>query len=247
MVQLDLIGIGSGAQEHLTGAARTAIATADMILIPYKGEEKADLADLRRALIDALCPASTDVRYIDMPVRDPKLPYLERVDAWHQQIARRWQEQISNAPAAARVALLVWGDPSLYDSTLRIADQIDPKPVVRVLPGITSLQLLTAAHAVPLNSLGGEVMITTGRQLMAKGWPDRVDHIVVMLDGQMAFQTLAHQSKFFIWWGAFLGMEEEVLISGALDQVSDTIVAQRTAAKVRHGWIMDTYLIKRIS
>lgn len=247
MIHLDLIGIGSGAPEHLTGAARTAIAAADLILIPYKGDEKADLADLRRRLIDALCPASTDVRYIDMPVRDPALPYLERVDAWHQEIATRWQEQLSNAPASARVALLVWGDPSLYDSTLRIADRIDPKPVVRVIPGITSLQLLTAAHAVPLNSLGGEVMITTGRQLMAKGWPDRVEHIVVMLDGQMAFRSFENKNRFFIWWGAFLGMKEEVLISGPLDHVSDTITEQRIAAKARHGWIMDTYLLKRMS
>ncbi|MCA3862067.1 MAG: hypothetical protein IOB81_25890, partial [Burkholderia sp.] len=47
-----------------------------------------------------------------------------------------------------RLALLVWGDPALYDSSLRIAERLQAGGLplrVRVVPGLTSLQLLTAA------------------------------------------------------------------------------------------------------
>ena len=49
---------------------------------------------------------------------------------------------------------MVWGDPSLYDSTLRIAERLDPIPSVKVVPGITSIQALAAAHQIPINDLG---------------------------------------------------------------------------------------------
>ena len=51
------------------------------------------------------------------------------------------------------VALMVWGDPALYDSTLRIARRLTPCPRLRVVPGITAVQALTAAHAIPLNTV----------------------------------------------------------------------------------------------
>ena len=68
--------------------------------------------------------------------------------------------------------MLVWGDPSLYDSSLRIVDRLRDDGLdirVRVIPGITSLQALTAAHAIPLNRLGAPVLITTGRQVRGAG------------------------------------------------------------------------------
>jgi precorrin-6A synthase len=84
------------------------------------------------------------------------------------------------------VALMVWGDPSLYDSTLRIAARLGDV-AVRVIPGITSLQVLTAAHAIPLNSLAAPVTITTGRQLREHGWPEVPVTVAVMLDKGGAF------------------------------------------------------------
>ena len=54
MQQLFLIGIGTGNPDHVTGEARRVMAAADLILIPRKGADKADLADLRRQIEEQL-------------------------------------------------------------------------------------------------------------------------------------------------------------------------------------------------
>ena len=47
MIELLLVGIGTGNPDHITRQAEKAIASADWIMIPTKGDNKADLADLR--------------------------------------------------------------------------------------------------------------------------------------------------------------------------------------------------------
>ena len=49
-----------------------------------------------------------------------------------------------------------------------------------------------------------------------------------------------------IHWGAYLGMPQEIVIAGPLAEVGARIVAARTEARARHGWIMDTYLLRRV-
>lgn len=241
MKTLVLIGIGTGDPDHLTGEARKAIAEAGVILIPHKGDEKSDLADLRTQIVADIRGLDETVRTFQMPVRDPALAYLDAVEAWHDEIARRWADTAGDAET---VALLVWGDPSLYDSTLRIAERLDPKPQIKVIAGLTSLQLLTAAHAIPLNTLAAPVTITTGRQLRDHGWPEGAETLAVMLDGACAFQEL-EAADFEIWWGAYVGMAEEVLIAGPLAEVGPQIIDRRAAERDRHGWIMDIYLLRR--
>ena len=146
-------------------------------------------------------------------------------------------------PAAQDVALLVWGDPSLYDSTLRIAARLTVPVEVRMVPGITSIQALTAAHAIPLNDLGAAVTITTGRQL-AEGWPAGTDTLVIMLDGNCTFQTL-DPAGVSIWWGAYVGMQEQIILSGPLADIGAQILQTRAAARAAHGWIMDIYILRR--
>ena len=244
MTELFLIGIGTGNPDHLTGEARRVMAEADLFLVPHKGAGKSDLADLRTQII-AEVREGAPVALFDMPVRDDGLPYIARVDAWHDEIARIWSATMAQHPQARRVALLVWGDPSLYDSTLRIAARLDPQPQVRVVAGITSVQALTAAHAIPLNTLNAPVTISTGRRLRDHGWPDGCETLVVMLDGDCAFQML-DGDRFDIWWGAYLGMPEQVLDHGRLGDVAQRIVATRAKARAAHGWIMDTYLLRRL-
>ena len=243
MTHLHLIGIGTGNPDHLTGEARRAIAQADLFLVPHKGAGKSDLADLRTQIIDTIRTDAT-VALFDMPVRDDSLPYLARVDAWHDEIAGIWAATMARHPGAQHIALLVWGDPSLYDSTLRIADRLTPKPTLHVVAGITSIQALTAAHAIPLNSLNAPVTISTGRQLRDHGWPAGCETLVVMLDGTCAFQDL-EPSEFDIWWGAYLGMPEQILEAGPLAEVAPRIIDRRAQARADHGWIMDTYLLRR--
>ena len=243
MVELWLVGIGMGSPGHLTLEGRQALRDAALVLLPRKGTDKADLAELRLAILRET-GSTAAVAPFDMPVRDDSLPYAERVERWHDTIALRWAEAIAQAAPQGPVALMVWGDPSLYDSTLRIAARLSPAPRLRVVPGITALQALTAAHAIPLNTVGGPVTVTTGRRLREGGWPAGAETVAVMLDGDCAFATLPGEG-FSIWWGAFLGLPEQVLDSGPLAEAGPRIVRTRAAARARHGWIMDTYLLRR--
>lgn len=245
MIDLWLVGIGTGNPDHVTIEARKALREAALVLVPRKGPDKADLADLRHQILTT-CESPARVTEFDMPIRDEALPYTERVTRWHDEIARIWTEAIRGAQPQGPVALLVWGDPGLYDSTLRIAARLAPSPRVRVVPGITSLQALTAVHAIPFNTVNGAVIVTTGRRLRDHGWPGDAETVVVMLDGECSFQRLAPEG-IHIWWGAYLGMESQVLESGPLEEAGPRIVAARTEARAQHGWIMDSYLMRRRS
>lgn len=245
MIRLNLIGIGTGNPDHLTRAATDAMNRADLILLPRKGDAKSDLIDLRRAICAEVLTRPTRIVEFDMPERADHLPYLSSVTDWHDAIAMLWMDQIArHLPDGGSLALLVWGDPSLYDSSLRIAQRIDPAVEIRIIPGITSIQALTAAHRICLNELGAPVLITTGRRLREEGWPQSADSVVVMLDGHCAFQTLPAQD-IDIWWGAYLGMPQQALRHGPLATVGADIAAHRAALRRQHGWIMDIYLLRR--
>ncbi|MBI1385115.1 MAG: precorrin-6A synthase (deacetylating) [Rhizobiales bacterium] len=250
MIELLLIGIGTGNPEHLTLEAIRALNSADLVMIPRKGDEKADLAELRRSICaEVISSPSCRVVEFDLPRRDVTNPsYRAGVDDWHDAIADVWRRTIvDGVGTSGRVALLIWGDPALYDSSLRIAERLASSGLelaVRVVPGIMSLQVLTAAHAIALNAIGRPFVVTTGRRLREEGWPAAADTVVVMLDGECSFTTLA-PADITIWWGAFLGMPEQIVESGPLEAVGPRIVAARAAARERHGWIMDCYLLRR--
>ncbi|MEQ1615386.1 MAG: precorrin-6A synthase (deacetylating) [Hyphomicrobiaceae bacterium] len=247
MIALSLIGIGAGSPEHMTLGAVRALNAADLILIPLKGDAKSDLAQLRHTICAQVLTTNT-VKLIEfeLPVRDASgADYVAGVDDWHDRIAQAWSQQITtHLPHGGRVALLIWGDPSLFDSSLRIAGRLQPAPTIDVIPGITALQALCAAHAIPLNEIGEPVLVTTGRKLRERGWPVDADCVAVMLDGGGAFECL-DPAGLDIWWGAYVGMDQQVLISGPLGQVAPRIITTRQAARASHGWIMDTYLLKR--
>ena len=246
---LSLIGIGCGDPEQMTLKAIRAINAADLVLIPRKGEEKADLADLRRTICaDVLTNAATRVAEFDLPVRDSgREDYRGGVDDWHNAVAAAWSREIArHLGSKGRVAMLIWGDPSLYDSSLRVARRLEGGCEIEVIPGITSIQALCAAHAIPLNEIGEPFVVTTGRRLREDGFPEGVDTVVVMLDGGTAFQSL-DPNGLHIWWGAYLGMEGEIILSGPLSETAAKIAAVRAEARARHGWIMDSYIIKRLS
>lgn len=246
---LSLIGIGTGNPKHLTLQAIEALNAVDLILIPNKGAGKDDLAALRQEICArTLQQPGPAILEFDLPIRDEATKdYRTRVDDWHDVIAELWWHHMSNAlPDGGTVGFLVWGDPSLYDSTMRIADRLKSKGdiAVEVIPGITSVQALTAAHVEPLNEINEAVTITTGRQLRDNGWPSSADTVVVMLDGQCSFQSL-NPDGIEIWWTAYAGMENEISISGPLGEVCDTIIKTRAIARADHGWLMDIYMMRR--
>ena len=249
MIALSLVGIGTGNPDHLTRQGAAALNAADVILIPRKGDSKADLAELRESLCTAVVTnPATRIVHFDMPLRDSAdADYAGAVNQWHDAIANIWLDSITtHLPQGGRLALLVWGDPSLYDSTLRIAERLKLRLdlQVSVVPGITALQALTAAHAIPLNDINAPVTITTGRQLRDHGWPASADTIAVMLDGECSFRHI-DPAGISIWWGAYLGMPEQMLVSGLLAEVANQILQSREVARTAHGWIMDTYLLRR--
>jgi precorrin-6A synthase len=243
MFDLTLIGIGTGNPDHLTLQAIKAINSVEVILIPQKGAGKADLAELRRAILsETLTNPLTRVVEFDLPTRNETIPdYLARVEDWHDRIAKVWSAAIG---PAASVAMLVWGDPSLYDSTLRIAARLLPAERVHVIPGITSIQALTAAHGIALNEIGAPFVVTTGRRLRDEGFPPGAETALVMLDGECSFQSL-DPTGISIWWGGYVGMKEEITLSGDLAETGPQIVKLRTEARAAHGWIMDIYLLRR--
>ncbi|MBE7733730.1 precorrin-6A synthase (deacetylating) [Devosia faecipullorum] len=233
-----VVGIGTGSPEHLTLAAITALNRANVLFVPDKGAGKADLADIRRTIISRVVTGAPRQIGYEVPRRDAANPdYGQGVDHWHEALGEIFSQLIAEIPDNGCGAFLVWGDPGLYDSTLRILERVSVPIMVEVIPGITAIQALTAAHGITLNRIGQPVLITTGRQL----GPVETDS-VVMLDGRLAFRDADPDLEIF--WGAFLGTPDQILISGRLGDVAEEIVAARQAARAHHGWIMDIYLLR---
>jgi precorrin-6A synthase len=248
MRKIVVIGIGAGHPEHITVQAIKALNKTDVLFITDKGPDKDELARFRREIVELYAP-NRAFRTIQIPDpardRNPS-DYLAAVGTWHEQRAALYEALFSEyLQVDQQGALLAWGDPSLYDSTIRILEQITARGQVEfeyeVIPGITSIQALTASHRIALNQVGAPVQITTGRQLAAN--PPTVD-TVVMLDGECAFNTVT-DDEVEIYWGAYLGTPDEILLSGKLRDMSSTIQQTREAHRQRKGWIMDTYLLRK--
>ena len=252
MRRILIIGIGPGDPDQISIQAIKAMRSADAFFVIDKGIEKIDLLQARHDIF---------TRHLqDFPVRIVEIEEVERdrnptgyreaVDAWHEARRQTFESHISdNLQSHECGAFLVWGDPSLYDSTIRILDQIvaagSLQLTYEVIPGISSIQVLAARHRITLNQIGESITVTTGRQLAmmpALPTPD----IVVLLDGQCAFKRVA-EDNIHIYWGAYLGTTDEILISGKLAEVAAQIEQTRAAARLRKGWIMDTYLLRKTS
>jgi precorrin-6A synthase len=253
MREIRVIGIGAGHPDYVTVAAVEALNQAQVFFVVDKGDEKHELLDLR----DEICrrhirdQSGYRVVAIDDPPRDrAAADYAGAVADWHERRAERFEQAIvEHLPDDGVGAFLVWGDPALYDSTLRVIDRILGRGRLRfeyrVIPGIMSVQALTAQHRLPLNRIGEPIHITTGRRIAdAGGLPPGLDSAVVMLDAGFAAATITDPDV-FVYWGAYLGTPDEVLRSGRLVDVAEDIARTKQELRRRHGWIMDTYLVRR--
>lgn len=245
--RIHVIGIGAGDPDHVTAQAVSALNDTQVFFAMDKGSAKDDLIALRRHICERFIrePAYRFVELKDPPrVREASdgPAYRKAVADWHAARAQVWAEAIESELSDGGVgAFLAWGDPSLYDSTLRILDTVASRIDIDydVIPGITAIQALTARHRIPLNDVGEPVLITTGRQLRDNGLTGSA---VVMLDADCSFLTCPPQTR--IWWGAYLGTPDELLMSGTVGDVGEDIARVRADARTRHGWIMDTYLLR---
>jgi precorrin-6A synthase len=246
-----IIGIGAGNPDYLTVQAIEAMNRADVFFIPDKGREKAALRRLREDIL-ARFMRRPGYRTVELPIpqrSQETTDYRASVDAWHAKLENIHRNMLeSELPDGQTAAFLVWGDPTLYDSTMRIVEAIRAKGFAldyEVIPGISAVQALAARHRVPLNRIAEPVLITTGRRMGDDGFPDGLDNAVVMLDGERAFEKV-DPAGVEIWWGAYLGTPDEILMSGKLADIGGEIGGVRDRARQQHGWIMDTYLLRRI-
>jgi len=247
MKRLLLIGIGPGDPRQITYEAVEALRRATVFFILGKGTDKDELVHLRKRILERYVPQG-GYRLVQVadPQRDGQAPdYLGAVQAWHGQRAVLYGRLLESELGAGDVgAFLLWGEPGLYDSTLRILDRVREQGMalaLEVIPGISSVQALAARHQIPLNRIGEPLTVLPGRRLAGQA---RIDNVVVMLDGQCAFAGL-EDAQLMIYWGAYLGTEDEILIAGPLQRVKAQILEQRELARRRKGWIMDTYLLRR--
>ena len=213
-----------------------------MLFIPDKGAKKNDLADLRREICDRFVTQS-DIASVefDVPAARPKPApsYGATVDDWHEAIAAIYESLIRDELARRRLRRLPGLGRSFalrqhpaHPRARRAAEHVAFE--FEVIPGITSVQALAAGHKIALNRIGDPVQITTGRRLAERACRRMPTDVVVMLDGKCAFNTLADEDV-DIYWGAYLGTPDEILISGRLGDVGDEIEQVREEARASEG------------
>lgn len=244
-----IIGIGAGNPDFVTIQAIEAMNRVDVFFIPDKGMEKADLRRVRRSIIDRYV-RDRSVRTVEYTVpsrRQESNNYERAVSAWHAEIGETYGRLILEELGESEIgAFLVWGDPTLYDSTLRILEHLRAKGGFEleydVIPGISSVQALAAQHRIAINEIGRSVLITNGRSL-GGGFPDDVDSVVVLLNADKALRSA--DGELDAYWGAYVGMPEEILVSGKLKDIVDEVERIRSAARQEKGWVMDCLLLKK--
>ena len=250
-----IIGIGAGDPDYITVQGIKALNRTDVFFLMDKGRIKGKLRDVREEICRRHIAPGRAHRFVEAPSppRDTSpADYRASVDELNAAKQAVFEAMIAGEMTDGETAgILVWGDPMLYDSTIRNIEaivasgkhQID----YEVIPGITAVQALAARHRIPLNRIAEPVLLTTGRKL-AEGFPDGIDSAAVLLDGEDTYRKFADagvHGDMEIYWGAYLGTPDEILISGKLKDVAGEIHRRRTEARQKNGWIMDTYLIRK--
>ncbi|HRL50556.1 MAG TPA: precorrin-6A synthase (deacetylating) [Propioniciclava sp.] len=232
-----IVGFGMGPQ-HVTPEAAAALAASDYVIAARKSDDDALLA-IREAVA---APFGLEVVEVRDPERDRNNPadYPQAVKAWHAARIAAYAAVLRERGGSA--AFLVWGDPSLYDSVVRIVTALARELGVdfEVVPGVSAPQLLAARHKIVLHRVGGPVHITTGRHL-AEAVASGQTNIVIML---LSAVELTGLEDWQVWWGANLGTPTEELVAGTVADVEPAIQAARARAKDAAGWVMDLALLR---
>lgn len=244
-----VIGIGAGNPDYLTIQAVNAMNRAEVFFMPDKGEEKAGLNAIRLDMLErfVIAPHYRLVEFAIPSRRRADTPdYRDSVQEWRDKLEAAYQRMFAELPEGGIGAFMVWGDPTIYDGTLRILKDMQVagwEIAIEVIPGISAPQALAAQHQVTLNRVGEAITITTGRRV-GEGEADELSSAVVMLDNHQVFRRFAGDEA-EIFWGAYLGTAEEILVAGKVSEVMDEIDIKRREAQARNGWIMDTYMIRK--
>jgi len=252
MKKIYLIGIGPGSPDYLTVQAINTMKKVDVFfLLDKEGRGRKELLEIRKEILEKYLDSGTyRVVIAKIPGRKKGCkPYSEEIKVWRQETSAVIAGLIKNEMNEdENGAILVWGDPSLYDGHLEMIQHILREGIIdfeyEVIPGITSIQVLTARHKIPLNRIGEPIVITTGRKLKEYS-ADEVTNAIVMLDSYSAYKRF-QETDIDIYWGGYLGTEDEILISGKLRDVIEEIKRLKGEAKKEKGWLMDTYILRKV-
>ena len=183
----------------------------DLFVVADKGEAKHDLAELRRRLCEAVIkhdhyrfieiddPPGTARRWTTTP---PSAPGTASAPPG---MSRRSMPSCPTAATSASWSGVIRRSTTRRSASPRQSGGPELDVDLRVVPGISSLQLLAAAHKIVLNQIGQPVHVTTGRRLLEEYTADLGD-VLVMLDGGLACADLVPlHPDLTIYWGAQLG------------------------------------------
>jgi precorrin-6A synthase len=228
-MRVHIIGIGMG-PHHVTPEAADALRAADYVVAGQKRNGDALFA-VRREIADAYGVA---VVAVPDPERDEGAGdggYVGAVADWHAARVAAYEAVLAERQGTA--AFLVWGDPSFYDSTIRVIEAIAERGEVEVeydvVPGISAL-----------HDVGQPLHVTTGR-LLAKAVAAGQTNIVVMLNRSIQVDGL---DDWTIWWGGNLGRPEEELVAGRIADVRDEVDAARERIRDSVGWVLDIFVVR---
>ncbi|PQJ97087.1 precorrin-6A synthase (deacetylating) [Chromatium okenii] len=250
MKTLYLIGMGPGSPEYLTMQAINALKQVNVFfMLEKEGRGKAELLEMRQTILTHYL-GNTGYRVVmaTSPARAKTVDYQNDVQVWHDEKRALFAQLVADELTDGQIgAFLLWGDPSLYDQTVSLIADLTAHSAGQleftIIPGITSIQVLTAKHKIPLNRVGESITITTGRHVETCD-PTEINNAVVMLDYNASFQRFTGQNM-DVYWGGYLGCADEVLMAGAIDEVRDDLLRIKSQVRDEKGWLMDIYLLRR--
>ncbi|MCU4138378.1 MAG: Precorrin-2 methylase [Thermodesulfobacteria bacterium] len=237
-----LIGMGPGNLKYLTLEAVDLIKRLPLFLIPLKSSKKTYLTEKRKEILYKIRKdRNFKIVEIPFPERKRSFQYKEAVTSWRRKKAEILIKVLQKE-STEEVGFIIWGDPSIYDGHIEIFKDVQKQIPIEfeIIPGISAFQILSAKHKIPLTRIAGSLLFTTPRGL--KKFSEIKENTVVFLDNYESYRKF-NQKDLKIYWGAYLGTEKEVLLSGRLSEVKEKIIELRRKLRKENGWIMEIYFL----
>ena len=237
-----LIGMGPGNLKYLTLEAVDLIKRLPLFLIPLKSSKKTYLTEKRKEILYKIRKDQNfKIVEIPFPERKRSFQYKEAVISWRRKKAEILIKVLQKK-STEEAGFIVWGDPSIYDGHIEIFKDVQKQIPIEfeIIPGISAFQILSAKHKIPLTKIAGSLLFTTPRGL--KKFSEIKENTVVFLDNYESYRKF-NQKDLKIYWGAYLGTEKEVLLSGRLSEVKEKIIELRRKLRKENGWIMEIYFL----
>jgi len=237
-----LIGMGPGNLKYLTLEAVDLIKRLPLFLIPLKSSKKTYFTEKRKEILYKIRKDQNfKIVEIPFPERKRSFQYKEAVISWRRKKAEILIKVLQKE-STEEVGFIVWGDPSIYDGHIEIFKDVQKQIPIEfeIIPGISAFQILSAKHKIPLTRIAGSLLFTTPRGL--KKFSEIKENTVVFLDNYESYRKF-NQKDLKIYWGAYLGTEKEVLLSGRLSEIKEKIIELRRKLRKENGWIMEIYFL----